>query len=155
MTRMVLVNAVYFKGLWAQQFDKENTRVCEGFFLKSCHNYHDLLPILSQITFQSYVFILQNTAYFYPDKHLSSLTLLNLFMLDFWEFLVLQDQDFWTSESESIKAPMMFMAGKKFQYRTNTALKASMLGLDYKVSMYLLLLSSFFIIICNLKDIIH
>jgi serpin B len=34
MTRLVLVNAVYFKGLWAEQFSADNTRL-ESFHLNS------------------------------------------------------------------------------------------------------------------------
>jgi serpin B len=34
MTRLVLVNAVYFKGLWAKQFSADNTRF-ESFHLNS------------------------------------------------------------------------------------------------------------------------
>jgi serpin B len=34
MTRLVLVNAVYFKGLWAKQFSADNTRL-ESFHLNS------------------------------------------------------------------------------------------------------------------------
>ena len=34
MTRLVLVNAVYFKGLWAKQFRADNTRF-ESFHLNS------------------------------------------------------------------------------------------------------------------------
>lgn len=65
---MVLVNAVYFKGLWEHQFSEAATR--EG--------------------------------------------------------------DFWTSEKESVKVPMMFIK-KKFRMCYHRDLGASVLSMDYKV----------------------
>ncbi|XP_045137356.1 leukocyte elastase inhibitor B-like isoform X2 [Portunus trituberculatus] len=69
LTRMVLVNAVYFKGLWAKQFDEADTH----------------------------------------------------------------DQEFWTSNTESVKVPMMYKKSK-FRLFFDRDLEATVLAMDYQGS---------------------
>ena len=69
---MVLVNAVYFKGLWAKQFDEADTH----------------------------------------------------------------DQEFWISNTENVKVPMMYKKSK-FRLFFDRDLEATVLAMDYQVSMHI------------------